>query len=55
MKKILIVDNLAENFILQQENGILIRTWVSDPMDTALYELAPLLQIMVEEEHEDVK
>eukprot|EP00826_Nyctotherus_ovalis_P064789 TRINITY_DN9511_c0_g1_i2.p2 TRINITY_DN9511_c0_g1~~TRINITY_DN9511_c0_g1_i2.p2 ORF type:complete len:100 (-),score=26.76 TRINITY_DN9511_c0_g1_i2:160-459(-) len=39
----IIVDNLAENFQLQPENGILIKSWLGDPQDTALYELAPVL------------
>jgi len=43
LSKMIIVDNLAENFQLQLENGIMIKTWVGDPEDTALYELAPLL------------
>ncbi len=44
LRKIIIVDNIADNFQLQPENGILIRTWTDDPTDTALRELAPLLQ-----------
>lgn len=44
LKKIIIVDNVADNFRLQPENGILIRSWIDDPNDTALEELAPLLK-----------
>lgn len=30
----IIVDNLAENFLLQKDNGIFIRTWYDDMTDT---------------------
>ena len=43
LSKMIIVDNLAENFQLQPENGIMIKTWIGDPEDTALFELGPLL------------
>ncbi len=43
MSKIIIVDNVAENFQLQPDNGIFIRSWFEDMEDTALQELAPLL------------
>jgi CTD small phosphatase-like protein 2 len=43
IRKVIIVDNVGENFQLQQENGIMIRSWVDDSNDTALQELAPLL------------
>lgn len=43
LNKTIIVDNISENFLLQPENGIAIKSWYSDPKDTALTELAPLL------------
>lgn len=43
MSKIIIVDNLAENFRLQPDNGIYIKPWYDDHEDTALLELTPLL------------
>lgn len=43
LSKIIIVDNIAENFALQPKNGILIKTWISDAKDTSLFELSPLL------------
>jgi hypothetical protein len=43
LSKTIIVDNIAENFQLQPENGIFIKSWFTDPEDTALFELAPLL------------
>ena len=42
--KTIIVDNVAENFQLQPDNGILIRSWYDDMSDTALEDLAPLLR-----------
>lgn len=43
LSRTIIVDNIAENFQLQPENGIFIKSWFTDPSDTALFELAPLL------------
>ena len=47
LSKTLIVDNVAENFQLQPDNGVFIRTWIDDPTDNALEELAPLLTEIV--------
>ena len=44
LSKTIIVDNLAENFALQPDNGIFIKTWLNDQNDTALSELSPLLK-----------
>ena len=44
LHKTIIVDNVAENFSLQPDNGIFIKSWFEDPTDTALHELAPLLK-----------
>lgn len=44
LNKTIIVDNVAENFSLQPDNGIFIKSWFEDPSDTALLELAPLLK-----------
>ena len=43
LSKTLIVDNSAENFQLQPDNGIYIKSWYDDPEDIALLQLAPLL------------
>ncbi|OMJ76804.1 hypothetical protein SteCoe_23740 [Stentor coeruleus] len=43
LKKTIIVDNLAENFKAQPDNGICIETWVGDTMDTKLYDLSRML------------
>lgn len=43
LSRTLIVDNNAENFQQQPDNGIYIRSWYNDPNDEALKKLAPLL------------
>lgn len=43
LSRTLIVDNNAENFQLQPDNGIYIKSWYDDPADRALKQLAPLL------------
>lgn len=39
----IIVDNVPENFQLQQDNGIFITSWFDDVTDTALAELGKIL------------
>ena len=43
LSKIIIIDNIAENFQLQPQNGIFIKSWFDDPTDTALRDLLPIL------------
>jgi Dullard-like phosphatase family protein len=44
LDKIIIVDNMPQNFKLQKENGIMIKPfWGEDIYDTALYELNTIL------------
>jgi Dullard-like phosphatase family protein len=47
LSRTIIVDNVAENFQKQPENGILIKSWYDDPKDDALFELGPLLKLIV--------
>ena len=45
LDKIIIVDDMPQNFRLQKENGINIKPFFGDDMDdTALYELVPILK-----------
>lgn len=44
----LIIDNIADNFMLQPHNGIYIYTWIDDPTDTALTDLIPVLRELVQ-------
>ena len=44
LDKIIIVDNMPQNFRLQKENGIMIKAfWGEDQYDTVLYDLIPIL------------
>ena len=43
LTKTIIIDNIAENFQFQPDNGIFIKSWFEDEEDTALFELTPLL------------
>ena len=55
LTKTIIVDNLAENFLLQKDNGIFVRTWTDDKTDTQLRDLIPLLKEIVVHEVKDVR
>ena len=50
MNKLIIVDNLPQNFRLQKENGIMIKPfWGEDRYDTTLYELGIILNKIANE------
>ena len=55
LSKTIIVDNIAENFLLQKDNGIFIKSWYDDPYDTELKELIPLLKQIVLLQIQDVR
>lgn len=55
MSKMLIIDNSPENFQLQPENGIYIKSWYDDPDDTALVELLKILQFVAKTPQGDVR
>jgi len=55
LSKMIIVDNIPENFQLQPENGIYIKSWFKDPEDNALMELMPLLKEIVIKNVPDVR
>jgi Dullard-like phosphatase family protein len=55
LSKTIIVDNVAENFQMQPENGILIKSWYDNPQDTALKELMPLLIEIVQTNVSDIR
>lgn len=42
--KMMIIDNVPENFMLDPRNGLHISSWYQDPHDHALLNLIPLLQ-----------
>ena len=43
LNRTIIVDNIAENYLLQPENGVCIKSWYDDPNDNALMQLSVLL------------
>jgi CTD small phosphatase-like protein 2 len=55
LSRTIIIDNVWENFQLQQENGIFIKTWIDDKNDTSLIDLMPLLKEFVIKEVPDVR
>lgn len=55
IKRMIIVDNLKENYCWQKQNGIHIKSWYDDPHDTELYQLVPLLSKIVTEGYDDVR
>lgn len=55
LSRTLIVDNNAENFQQQPDNGIYIKSWYNDPNDEALKKLAPLLADIVKKGYSDVR
>ena len=54
LKKTIIVDNIAENFCLQKDNGIFIKTWYDDQDDTELEKIGSLLKELVINQVSDV-
>ncbi|CAD8044223.1 unnamed protein product [Paramecium primaurelia] len=55
IKKTIIIDNLAENFQFQPDNGIQIQSWYGDSDDQALLLLSPLLIQIVQKKIPDVR
>ena len=55
MSKTIIIDNVYENFQLQTENGILIKSWFDDEDDIALSDLTPLLKEIAVKKVDDVR
>ncbi|CAD8181906.1 unnamed protein product [Paramecium pentaurelia] len=55
LAKVIIVDNMPENFQLQPENGIYIQSWFGDTKDKALKDLQPLLEQIAIKKCKDVR
>jgi len=55
IKKVIIIDNVVENFQLQPENGIYIKPWENDSADNELSKLIPILKDIVELKVSDIR
>jgi CTD small phosphatase-like protein 2 len=55
LSRVIIIDNVAENFQLQPNNGIFIKSWFDDPDDTALNELLPILIQIAKKSVNDIR
>jgi CTD small phosphatase-like protein 2 len=55
LSKVIIVDNVSDNFQLQSENGILIKSWYDDMTDNTLKELSEFLIDIPNKKIEDVR
>jgi len=55
LSKTMIIDNLPDNFALQQNNGLAIITWTDDINDTQLDDLMKILKDMYDAKVSDVR
>ena len=55
LNRTLIIDNLADNFKLQPNNGIPIFTWIDDMKDTQLDDLGKILKILISKKPKDLR
>ena len=55
LKRIIIIDNLKENFMLQPDNGLYIKTWTSDVNDTQFIDLLNILKNIAINDVDDVR
>ena len=55
LNKVVIIDNLADNFKLQQNNGIQCGTWIEDMKDTQLMDIEIILKEIVKDDPEDLR
>ena len=54
MKKIIIVDNMEQNFRLNKQNGIKIKPFYGDKNDKILYELSKILVMIAMKGYDDL-
>ena len=54
MKKIIIIDNMEENFRLNKKNGIKIIPFYGDRNDNVLFELKKILIMIFQQDYEDL-
>lgn len=55
LKKTILVDNIPKNFKVQPLNGLEIKTWTGDILDTHLHDFQKLLVSIATSKTEDVR
>lgn len=55
LSKTIFIDNIKESFILQPDNGLLIKTWISDINDIELMSLLKVLKDIYDKQYDDVR
>ena len=55
MKNIIILDNNPNSYMLNPDNGVPIKTWLSDLNDTELYKITPYLEFLSKNKINDVR
>ena len=55
LQRTIIIDNIQENFMSQNDNGIHIKGWYNDPADRELDKLLPFLKSLVTRKIADVR
>lgn len=55
MNKLIMIDNIPENFRLQPNNGLWCRTWTEDMKDTQLNDLGKILKDVITLSPNDVR
>jgi len=55
LNKVIIIDNIQQNFKCQKNNGLLSKTWRDDVLDTQLYDFRNILMFIHEHKLENVR
>lgn len=55
LNKTIIIDNLKDNFKVQPDNGLFIKTWISDIIDEEMRQLERILKDIVKYRVKDVR
>jgi CTD small phosphatase-like protein 2 len=55
LKSLIILDNVPQNFILQAENGIFIKSWLGDDKDEIFKLLMPVFESIAKSKCDDVR
>ena len=55
LSKVIIIDNLPDNFKLQPHNGLAIKTWLDEMKDTQLNDIGQFLKNLISKRPSDVR